>query len=126
MNLSRVYSLSAYAALKQGISVKDVIERLRVIMSRRGHERLLSKTLTLLEAEFKKEDQERTVGIISSKKINEKTVLAPFGDVLPKDPIVTASLNPDLIGGLVIKTSQVLIDRSYRTALSSLYQKMIS
>ena len=56
----------------------------------------------------------------------EQEILATLAKVLDADPIVSASVNPDLIAGFVIRVGDRLYDGSVRSRLEAMRQGMIA
>jgi F-type H+-transporting ATPase subunit delta len=56
----------------------------------------------------------------------EKEIVATFTKVLGADPIISASINPDLIAGFVIRVGDRVFDGSVRTRLEAMRKGMIA
>jgi len=56
----------------------------------------------------------------------EKEILSTFAKVLGADPIISASINPDLIAGFVIRVGDRVYDGSVRTRLEAMRKGMIA
>jgi F-type H+-transporting ATPase subunit delta len=56
----------------------------------------------------------------------EQEILASLTKVLGADPIVSASVNPDLIAGFVIRVGDRVFDGSVRTRLEAMRKSMIA
>jgi F-type H+-transporting ATPase subunit delta len=56
----------------------------------------------------------------------EQEILATLAKVLRADPIVSASVNPDLIAGFVIRVGDRVFDGSTRTQLEAMRKGMIA
>jgi F-type H+-transporting ATPase subunit delta len=56
----------------------------------------------------------------------EKEILVTFGKVLGADPIISATVNPDLIAGFVIRVGDKVFDGSIRTRLEAMRKGMIA
>jgi F-type H+-transporting ATPase subunit delta len=56
----------------------------------------------------------------------EQEILAAFSRVLGSDPIVTQWVNPDLIGGFVLRVGDRVYDGSVRTRLEHMRQGMVN
>jgi F-type H+-transporting ATPase subunit delta len=56
----------------------------------------------------------------------EKEILTAFGRVLGSDPIVTQWVNPDLIGGFVLRVGDRVYDGSVQTRLEHMRQGMVN
>jgi F-type H+-transporting ATPase subunit delta len=56
----------------------------------------------------------------------EQEIVTTFGKVLGADPIITASVNPELIAGFVIRVGDKVFDGSIRTRLEAMRKGMIA
>lgn len=115
---------NAYAAiLREKGSEQGFIKKLRAFMAHRGHLSLLPEIVRVLERDpmrkgarvylAKHED-----GRKHSKDIRESLKL------LGEEEAETI-IDPDSVGGYKVLANSNVIDRSYRTALVSLYQKTV-
>jgi F-type H+-transporting ATPase subunit delta len=56
----------------------------------------------------------------------EREILNSFGNMLGTEPVVTQRVNPDLIGGFVVRVGDRVYDGSVRTRLEQLRQSMVN
>ncbi len=126
MNLPQFYARSVFSAIQNGIAPKAALDRLRKILERRGHSRLLESTLLALRTLSEKEEKKREVHVITAEGRAVKKELNAHKEDLPENPVLLMKESPAIIGGYIIQSATKRIDASHRTVLAKLYEKMIS
>ena len=113
--------------LEEGRDFEDVIKNLKVVLEKKGHQKLyrsilegLSRRLGTIHA------QQATVHVAREKDIKTlKEQLNAHLQALETDSFDT-EIDPTLIGGYVIEHNNKIIDNSYKSRLVALYRSLIN
>jgi len=91
-------------------------------MKARGHISLLREVVRVLE----REPREPKARITLARESDASKLKGPLADHLSRLGIgageSVVSIDPDMVGGYRIKAGNTLVDRSFRSALVSIYQ----
>lgn len=125
------YSQALYEVLAshKGDDAK-LLQQFRDTVVRNGHAHMLPKILRSFERLLVKKDREATIEVTSATPLSEKDVAellkkAPFKNVLsPGHRTVVRKVDETITGGVVVRTSMMRVDASYKRMLLELYQKI--
>lgn len=105
---------------------KSDIKRLIAFMKSRGHLSLLPQVVRILERD--PIDESKPVALIA-KEGDAKKFASEIREALSRLKVAgepTISVDPRIVGGYTLRAGSQLVDRSFRSALISIYQKTIS
>lgn len=125
------YSQALYEVLAshKGDDAK-LLQQFRDTVVRNGHAHMLPKILRSFERLLVKKDREATIEVTSATPLSEKDVAellkkAPFKNVLSSGHrTVVRKVDETITGGVVVRTSMMRVDASYKRMLLELYQKI--
>lgn len=125
------YSQALYEVLAshKGDDVK-LLQQFRDTVVRNGHAHMFPKILRSFERLLIKKDREATIEVTSVIPLSEKDVAellkkTPFKNVLsPGHRTVIRKVDETITGGVVVRTSMMRVDASYKRMLLELYQKI--
>jgi F-type H+-transporting ATPase subunit delta len=125
--LSRDDQAKAIAAVADKMSLADVMKNGLAVMAEKRRLFVLPALLNELSALIAEEKGEVTAEVASAKALTKaqseklaKSLAARVG----KDVKINATVDEDLIGGLVVKVGSKMIDTSIRSKLNSLQNAM--
>lgn len=124
MSLANAYATVIRDAEAHGAG-RDFAEKLIAFMHARGHGSLMPRVIKLLEREPK---QEKAVVTLARESDAQKftdslaAALNAFGVSKGEYAIL---VDPDMVGGYRVQSGHRLLDRSFRSALVSIYQNTI-
>ncbi len=110
---------NAYAKVIRAVPEKDAsafVPGLVAFMQSRGHRSLLPQIVKILEREPASTDE--PVAVIA-KEADAKKFATQIGGA-------RIVVDPRAVGGYTLRTGSQLIDKSFRSALISIYQKTVS
>lgn len=122
MSLARAYAaVIADAEEKKGTA--DFVKKLVALMKARGHLSLLPQIVRILD----REQRDANVPVVTvAKEADAKKFAKPIHDALSKLGAETKQhelfLDPQAVGGYTVRAGSRLIDKTFRSALISLYQ----
>lgn len=128
---SKQYALSLYQSLegKNKIETQDIIKRFVEILHRNND---ISKTQKIIELFEKTWDRERgivEVEIISAKDLSQETIKLLDNYIANitnnKEVVSKNKIDKGIIGGVVIKYGDRILDGSIKTKISELKNKII-
>ena len=124
---SRDQQQSAILAIAKKLSLSSVMTNTLALMAEKRRLFVVPTFLSVLEDLIAESKNELTVEVISAKELTTgqldklaKSLTANFG----KDIKINATVDPTLIGGLVVKVGSRMIDTTIRAKLNSLQNTM--
>lgn len=125
------YSQALYETLQshKGDETK-LLQQFRETVVRNGHAHMFPKILRSYERLEAKKQKEATIEVTSATPLSEKDVAlllkkSPFKNVLATSHrAVVRKVDETITGGVVVRTSMMRIDASYKRMLLELYQKI--
>ena len=121
------YIQAVIELIKSGTDIQELHNGLKKSMERKGHMRLygsvLRGTLRILETQT---DHSKATVIVSEDTDIQKYASDITGALkkLGAQDDFSTEIDPTIIGGVVIKHNNTLIDRSYKTTLTNLYRSI--
>ena len=110
---------NAYAKVLRDVPEKDVpayLPRVLAFRKERGHLSLLSQVVRILERE--PSDAGEAVAVIANESDAKKYAQEIGG--------ARVVIDPRIVGGYTLRANSRLVDRSFRSALISIYRKAVS
>lgn len=124
------YATAFLSAIDDGMSVAAALTGLKKTLAKKKHEKLLASILheVLRTLESKKETIGAVVRIAHKETVQTKKDIAVALAELnaPADTSVVTVVDATLIGGFVVRYNNKERDYSYKTALKSLYESIIT
>ena len=125
------YSQALYETLEshKGDDAK-LLEQFKETVVRNGHAHMFPKILRSYERLLARKQKQATIEVTSATPISEKDVAellkkAPFKNVLSSaHRTVVRKVDETITGGVVVRTSMMRVDASYKRMLLELYQKI--
>jgi len=129
MELSQKYAQALYELTKdkpkeeQESIFADFIK----VLGEKGHSKLLPGILKNFERLVSEGESSYINFIVADEKAKDiyKSELKNYKDHLKQNLKVKIWLDKNIIGGFIIRTKDLIIDKSYKTALINLYNKAI-
>lgn len=123
--MKKAYVATIVSLILAGHPVGVVLPKLKVVMAKRGHEKLWSQVLRAARRELavKLVRNTSTITVATAGALSAADVTAALESVGAKGEsrVVT---DPSIIGGYTVKYKDQLIDKSYKRSLINLYQKL--
>jgi|GEM_PF-1746775 len=100
------------------------------VVSLNGHQHMLPRIVRFYEKSLKKREKEEIIGVTTAVESSQTDITAllrkePFSKILSSShKRVVRSVNPGIIGGVVVKTNSSRIDASHKNSLIQIYQQM--
>lgn len=119
------YIQATIELIQKGTDIQEVLTGLQRTMVDKGHMRLYGAVLrgVFRILETKKESLTATVTVA------EEVAIAKYADaiksalkVLEASDDYTVKVDPTIIGGVIVKNNNTIVDRSFKTALTNLYR----
>lgn len=121
---------SQYAKILYGLtnnigkdSIDKVVQEFFLFLKK---ERVLSKVNYIIK-EFvkysKKQDGINEIEIISAQKMTEQKI-QEIANLFGKKNEIKTEINPDLVGGIIVKSNNIILDASVKTQLNKLKQHL--
>ncbi|MEO0341826.1 MAG: F0F1 ATP synthase subunit delta [Pseudomonadota bacterium] len=124
---SREEQASAIGALASGMNLSDMMGKALMLMAQKRRLFVLSALLTQLKRLIAEEKGEATAEVTSAVKLSaaQKDALAKsLSEKVGKKVQIDASVDKDLIGGMIVKVGSRMIDSSIRSKLANLENAM--
>lgn len=125
------YSQALYEVLASHKGDEEkLLKQFKETVIRNGHAHMFSKILRSYERLLAKKQKEATIEVTSATPLSEKTVAellraSPYKNVLSTTHrSVVRKVDETITGGVVVRTSTMRIDASYKRMLLELYQKI--
>ena len=120
------YAQAIFELLQSGRSVDVVLLNVQKVMADRGHHELygvvLKAVVSLLESQATKNNVHITLANVAGREsTNVKNALTELGATTAE---MVTTIDPTLIGGVVVTYKNQHLDQSYKTALKNLYQSI--
>ncbi len=120
---SREVQGSIIAAVTKKMGASDLTGKFVGLMAQRGRLALLPEAMEGFSALLAEERGEETAEVISAKPLSEmqRTALAQnLKSSFGKDVKIDASVDPSLLGGLIVKVGSKMVDASLKSKLERL------
>lgn len=109
----------------KGEKMSDAIKKFVLLLARQHKLKRAEQIITEFEKRVKKENGEVEIAIKSARKL-EKTLMGGIGNIFGKTVEVKEEVDASLLGGIVVKTEDKIIDSSLRAQLIVLKGMMIN
>lgn len=125
-NSARQYAVSLWLATR-GLKGKDLDMAISNFASLLARERLLKKTNVIIDSFIryaKEQDGVEDIELASAFSLNNKVIESVkkiFGDKVE----IVSKVDPALIGGIIIRTRDKILDASIKTQLNKLKQSLV-
>jgi len=123
---NKQYAQALFEATKdlKGEKISEAIKKFVLLLARQHKLKRAEQIITEYEKRVKKENGEVEIVVKSARKL-EKTLLEKIKNVFGDKVETKEEVDQSLLGGLVVKTEDKILDGSLRTQLASLRQKLI-
>lgn len=123
----KIYARALYEAVKdlRGTEREVALERFVALLAREAAIKKADRILAEFERYGKEQEGVVSIEITSSRELATATlnsVKKVFGDKVE----ATEKVNPELLGGVVVRTKDAILDGSLRTQLSNLRIRLTS
>lgn len=119
------YIQATIQLIQKGTDIQEVLTGLQRTMVDKGHMRLYGAVLrgVFRILETKKESLTATVTVAEEAAIAKYTdAIKNALTVLEAGDDYTVKVDPTIIGGVIVKNNNTVVDRSFKTALTNLYR----
>jgi F0F1-type ATP synthase delta subunit len=123
----RDYSTGVLELILNGMSPETALEKLRAMLSSRGHERLYPKILRELLTEASRTASRNTATVTLARKDDARALHGDIESALHTLGVTEHDIVIDetITGGFVVEAKEKRIDRSYKKSLLTLYRSLI-
>ena len=122
--MKKHYTEAALKMIQSGTDIDKVLEGLRKTLTRKGHTRLYSAVLRSIVRIL--ETHHDTGAVVVVAKDSDTTKLASDIDAilteLDAGKNFVTKIDQTIIGGVIVKNNNVVVDRSYKTKLTNIYR----
>ena len=125
--MKELYIDAVLQMIKEGKEFSGIIDGLQKIMQQKGHTSLLAPVLRGVLRVLQTEKTTGTVIYIAKEADREKLaarITTTLAAINAENDEPTFVVDETLIGGVLAKRNNVVIDRSYKTALINLYRSV--
>ena len=131
MNKAQEYAQALYEITKdESIAVREShVDALLSLLKTKGHSMLLPQIIKKFEYVTKTEKRKNTVTLTVAKESDsndlKKEAIVLHGNLENKTEIDVV-VDEKIIGGFVLKDSDLIVDASYKNMLINMYRKLIT
>ena len=125
--MRNTYTASVVELLLSGKDVEHVLQNLKKVLVKRGHEKLLPKILKDVAARLEANHDEQ----VPTVSVREASDLETFEEYIEEalrelkaSEVPKITIDTTLVGGFVAEHAHKRVDKSYKEALLSLYRKV--
>ncbi len=127
--LTEDYTTAVLELLGEGKTPESVIKRLKESLTRKGHTRLLPRILKRLLIRIEAEEGALVPQVTLAKAKDEnahKEKITHLLESLSTNSDYTLTIDETIVGGVVVKHEDKIIDASYKKQLLTLYRTLTS
>jgi F0F1-type ATP synthase delta subunit len=123
----RDYSVGVLELIQEGMSPETALEKLRAMLSSRGHERLYPKILRELLTEATHAQSRSTATLTVARKDDSHALQTDIEKALHTLGATEHNVVVDetITGGFIAEAKEHRIDQSYKKSLLTLYRSLI-
>ncbi len=123
----RDYSIGVLELIHEGMSPDRALEKLRAMLSSRGHDRLYPKILRELLTEATRSASRSSATVTIARKDDADTLKNDIENALRSLQATEHSIVVDetITGGFVAEANEKRIDQSHKKSLLTLYRSLI-
>lgn len=123
---NKQYAQALFEATKdlKGEKISETIKKFVLLLARQHKLKRAEQIIVEYEKRVKKENGEIGIIIKSARKL-EKTLIEKIGGIFGKKVETKEEVDASLLGGIVVRTEDKILDGSLKTQLASLRQKLI-
>lgn len=107
----------------KGEKMSEAIKKFVLLLARQHKLKRVEQIIVEYEKRVKKENGEVEIEIKSARKL-EKTLIEKIGDVFGRKVETKEDVDASLLGGIVVKTGDKILDGSIKTQINQLKQSL--
>ncbi|MFT5849839.1 MAG: F0F1-type ATP synthase delta subunit [Patiriisocius sp.] len=119
------YINATLSIIQSGSDPQSVLDGLQKSMQSKGHERLYASVLrgVVRVLETKKDSTHATVVVATEADVTKyASVITDTLTSLDAGSDFSTKIDETIVGGVIVKSNNVVVDRSFKTALTNLYR----
>ena len=125
--VSREAAASAFAALAPQLGLDPIATNFLGVLARNGRKSELRSVLRAFSRLASEHRGEETAEVVTARPLNDDQIAQLMQQLRARagrDVAIEAQVNPDILGGIVVKLASQMIDASIRTKLNRLASAM--